>query len=570
MSNSLKRSGGPKKTLQRSLTLNIDLKLPTTHTTKKNAKTTDDHQLETIQQIQARVIKQQKMTEKEENKLENSKSAEDQSDSSETTTSENDSGTLEETTTPRGESSRWTISKPSSGNFEASNLLGSGANLLALNGAVQNSLLNLVIFQIESKVLQEPIKCCLRVKTLAELKMALRNKLSLSFSPDLYVYNELTEEDIQIHEELKNFPNPATIKILKKDVQESYRELIAKLKEGITVKDRRYHFRTYPNCFVGIEFVDFIVSSSIIGPNTTRVRAEKFGQFLLKNRIISHVVDQQKPFRDKFLFYRFTTENEDFLEEEKNFNLTCYHWGNGLLRPTLISMSYNIVSIACGHTHYIVLSEDGLVYSKGYGPRGELGLGKNVTEVKELTPIAFSEPIQFIDAAYHQSSAKAEDKDGNSKLYMWGSYSYTVVDTPFLLDLSSLLEYSIYKLALGFSHNLLLVIDKKTNKTEVFSWGCNTYGQLGIGTTCDVINDLSRVQALSNYEIMDISCGFNTSASITSDGVAFLFGVNSQNSLSTDTAISQVCTPRRLRGIRSKVDSISFGSNFIAVVTRIG
>ncbi|NEO88281.1 MAG: hypothetical protein F6J87_29090 [Spirulina sp. SIO3F2] len=76
--------------------------------------------------------------------------------------------------------------------------------------------------------------------------------------------------------------------------------------EGIEVQDRDYHFKTYPQCFVGHEAVDWLVAYL----NISREDAVKVGQRLVRRRCIAHVLHEHS-FEDKYLFYRFCSEFAD-------------------------------------------------------------------------------------------------------------------------------------------------------------------------------------------------------------------------------------------------------------------
>ncbi|MEM8604607.1 MAG: hypothetical protein AAGF24_12330 [Cyanobacteria bacterium P01_H01_bin.121] len=68
--------------------------------------------------------------------------------------------------------------------------------------------------------------------------------------------------------------------------------------EGLDIRDRRYNFTVYPDCFVGSEAVDWLVQRYKIA----RQEAVEVGQLLVDNRIVHHVVDEHD-FEDAYLFY---------------------------------------------------------------------------------------------------------------------------------------------------------------------------------------------------------------------------------------------------------------------------
>ena len=70
--------------------------------------------------------------------------------------------------------------------------------------------------------------------------------------------------------------------------------------DGVEVKDRRFHFKLYPQCFVGAEAVDWLIATQQVA----RPVAAKIGLKLVEEGLIRHVVDDQD-FRDGNYFYRF-------------------------------------------------------------------------------------------------------------------------------------------------------------------------------------------------------------------------------------------------------------------------
>ncbi|XP_072836250.2 rap guanine nucleotide exchange factor 4 isoform X1 [Pogona vitticeps] len=75
------------------------------------------------------------------------------------------------------------------------------------------------------------------------------------------------------------------------------------------IRDRKYHLKTYRQCCVGTELVDWIMQQS----SCVHLRTQAVGmwQVLLEEGVLNHV-DQEQNFQDKYLFYRFL---DDELEE---------------------------------------------------------------------------------------------------------------------------------------------------------------------------------------------------------------------------------------------------------------
>uniref|UniRef100_A0A3B4BHE7 DEP domain-containing protein n=1 Tax=Periophthalmus magnuspinnatus TaxID=409849 RepID=A0A3B4BHE7_9GOBI len=86
-------------------------------------------------------------------------------------------------------------------------------------------------------------------------------------------------------------------------------QLRLRLHEAKVIKDRRHHLRTYPNCFVGKELIDWLIDHK---EATDRETAIKIIQKLLDQCIIHHVCDEHREFKDMKLFYRFRKDDGTF------------------------------------------------------------------------------------------------------------------------------------------------------------------------------------------------------------------------------------------------------------------
>uniref|UniRef100_A0A8C9W1N6 Rap guanine nucleotide exchange factor 4 n=1 Tax=Scleropages formosus TaxID=113540 RepID=A0A8C9W1N6_SCLFO len=74
------------------------------------------------------------------------------------------------------------------------------------------------------------------------------------------------------------------------------------------IRDRKFHLKTYRQCCVGTELVDWLSQQS---PSVhSRVQAVGMWQVLLEEGVLNHV-DQELNFQDKYLFYRFLDDEQE-------------------------------------------------------------------------------------------------------------------------------------------------------------------------------------------------------------------------------------------------------------------
>jgi serine/threonine protein kinase len=72
---------------------------------------------------------------------------------------------------------------------------------------------------------------------------------------------------------------------------------------GVSVRDRKYHLKTYRACFIASELVDWLIANRAC---SLRQEAVEIGALLVARGAILHVTDIDKAFSDAMLFFRFS------------------------------------------------------------------------------------------------------------------------------------------------------------------------------------------------------------------------------------------------------------------------
>ena len=75
---------------------------------------------------------------------------------------------------------------------------------------------------------------------------------------------------------------------------------------GLEVRDRRYRFIKYKDCFIGSQAVEWLCNG-VPDLKRDRKKALTLGRSLLKEGFINHVLNAHD-FKDKFLFYKFNAD----------------------------------------------------------------------------------------------------------------------------------------------------------------------------------------------------------------------------------------------------------------------
>ncbi|WAR10568.1 RCBT1-like protein [Mya arenaria] len=224
-----------------------------------------------------------------------------------------------------------------------------------------------------------------------------------------------------------------------------------------------------------------------------------------------------------------------------------------------------IVDIAFGSgPHVLAVSENGEVYSWGHNGYCQLGNGGST---QGIMPILVSTNLQGkrvskVACGSHHSMALT--LEGENNCGQVGSGTTTNQPTPrkVIAVLGSRVAISI---ACGQTSSMALM-----EKGEVYGWGYNANGQLGLGNNVNQPNPC-RVQMLQNTIVSQIVCGYAHTLALSDEGELFSWGANSYGQLGTGNKANLV-TPSRVQadGERFIEVSASHYSHISAAMTETG
>ncbi|OWZ24334.1 hypothetical protein PHMEG_000654 [Phytophthora megakarya] len=193
----------------------------------------------------------------------------------------------------------------------------------------------------------------------------------------------------------------------------------------------------------------------------------------------------------------------------------------------------NMVAAANGCEHMLAVASDGAVYSWGYNDRGQLGIGSTIS--KSHTPRmidSLREKYHITTAAvsYHHSAVVSS----NGELLMFGMNDCGQLGldhtqhqhTPQLID--SLSSQVITKVSCGLYHTIAI-----TSSGEVYSFGKNDYGQLGLSHARNMkVPTLVKTSlGESDEKIVNVSCGYYHTVTISEKGKLITWGRNDYGQL---------------------------------------
>lgn len=159
------------------------------------------------------------------------------------------------------------------------------------------------------------------------------------------------------------------------------------------------------------------------------------------------------------------------------------------------------------------------------------------------------------------------------QLFVWGSNGSgqcglendSSVNYPLPKLVKSLAMKQIVQVACGHFHSLAL-----TNTGELYSFGSNIHGQLGLGFESEKVTKPTLIKSLNGVPIAFMSCGGNHSFLISKSGAVFGWGKNLLGQLGVNDQVSK-CFPTQLRTLRSiGVRYIACGDDFSVFLTMDG
>uniref|UniRef100_A0A671XKX4 HECT and RLD domain containing E3 ubiquitin protein ligase 4 n=1 Tax=Sparus aurata TaxID=8175 RepID=A0A671XKX4_SPAAU len=225
-----------------------------------------------------------------------------------------------------------------------------------------------------------------------------------------------------------------------------------------------------------------------------------------------------------------------------------------------------VCDVGCGHRHTAFLLEDGTVYTCGCNDLGQLGHEKSRKKPEQV--VALDAQI-IVAVSCGQSHTLALNDKG--QIFSWGLGSdgqlglnnfEECVRVP--RNIKSLSDVQIAQVACGYWHSHAL-----SRGEDIFSWGQNRYGQLGLGINGQSISTPQIIQSLQGIPFAQISAGGAHSFALTLSGAVFGWGRNKFGQLGLNDTNDR-CFPALLKSLRSqRVIYISCGEDHTAALTKL-
>lgn len=226
-----------------------------------------------------------------------------------------------------------------------------------------------------------------------------------------------------------------------------------------------------------------------------------------------------------------------------------------------------VADVGCGRRHTAFVLEDGTVYTCGCNDLGQLGHEKSRKKPEQV--VALDAQIIVAVSCGESHTLALNDK---GQVFSWGLSSdgqlglnnfEECIRVP--RNIKSLSDVQIAQVACGYWHSLAL-----SRGGQVFSWGQNRYGQLGLGKKGQSISTPQIIQSLQGIPFAQITAGGSHSFSLTLSGAVFGWGCNKFGQLGLNDCNDR-CFPTLLKSLRSqRVIYVACGEDHTAALTKEG
>ena len=205
--------------------------------------------------------------------------------------------------------------------------------------------------------------------------------------------------------------------------------------------------------------------------------------------------------------------------------------------------------------HTFLLNTNNTLYSTGRNTYGQLGLGTNTNVTKfTIVNLTFLQSANIIDIACGNNHTMI--LTDRNKLYTCGSNYYgqlgngTNTDTNTFIEINPSVNGNPISIACGANHSIVL-----TDTYKIYGCGINNYGQLGNGTINN--SNIFIPIIIDNIIPRSIHCGYDWTLVISDDNKFYSCGRNTEGQIYTnsDTYIS------KLQEITTDFETIDFPIN---------
>ncbi|KAI4354553.1 hypothetical protein L6164_003405 [Bauhinia variegata] len=170
-----------------------------------------------------------------------------------------------------------------------------------------------------------------------------------------------------------------------------------------------------------------------------------------------------------------------------------------------VSGSY-VKEIACGGRHSAVITDTGMLLTFGWGLYGQCGQGNTADQLRPTSASSLlgSRVEKAAAGLWHTLCITVDGQIyafGGNQFGQLGTGTDHVETSPRLLDAPCLENKRCSSISCGARHSAAL-----TDNGQLFTWGWNKYGQLGLGDSVD--RNIPSEVSISGCQQRNVACGW--------------------------------------------------------------
>ncbi len=250
---------------------------------------------------------------------------------------------------------------------------------------------------------------------------------------------------------------------------------------------------------------------------------------------------------------------------------TVWTWGsnsNGQLgngpgpdshSPVQVGGLSGMTAIAAGYRFTVALKNDGTVWTWGYNSNGQLGNGNTGTDSNIPVQVSVTSGLSNVTgvaAGYNHAVALMNSSGGT--VWTWGSNTNgqlgngTTTDSNIPVPVPGLAPV----IAIAAGNAFTVALREDALNSSVWAWGYNNVGQIGDGATTDVWSPV-EVSGMVGAGAIGIAAGSDHAVAMKTDGTVWTWGGNGNGQLGNGTTTGSV-TPVQASGM-SGVEAVAAG-----------
>ncbi|KAI0496120.1 hypothetical protein KFK09_022427 [Dendrobium nobile] len=222
-------------------------------------------------------------------------------------------------------------------------------------------------------------------------------------------------------------------------------------------------------------------------------------------------------------------------------------------QPIKALQGIRIKQIACGDSHCLAVTMQGVVQSWGRNQNGQLGLGTNEDSLIPQKIQAFQGQRMALVACGWRHTITVSSS-GALYTYGWSKYGQLghgdFEDHLIPHKLEALKDCTISQISGGWRHTMALTSDGR-----LYGWGWNKFGQLGVGDNVDHCSPV-QVKFPQDQKVIQTSCGWRHTLALTESKNVFSWGRGTNGQLGHGDTLDRN-TPKIIEVLSSDGSSCS-------------